>query len=262
MSWALACVKSWVSSEYARFRPNNLAKSYKGGIVDGHPQTGVFSRGGVRMRAYVFNRRNGAQGFGHVGWAFQWNDGDFVCGATENPSGKEGGRGDGKGFWTCLYPQSGVVHHFSIAHDLPAGHAPAYDTYKILDFTGGDAKKAWGTALWCKDQEFRLWPGIGTLPGRGRNCMDDAYDILAAFGVPNLPWPTSNPWPNKWFDAIGGAACPIPRGVSVEAVVSTATSAPEGEAVPPPWCIAGSKECLDLAAILDAARKEMAAPAI
>jgi hypothetical protein len=148
---------------------------------------------------YIFNRRNGADELGHVGWAYDVLDGTFICGATENPKGLGGlgQTGDAKGWWVSRPYSNLLIDQFAHARVLPAGSCPPYDSYKVLDVAAPDKDRAWQVACWARDQPYEL-TGIP----RGRNCMDDAYDILYAYGATNLPWPTTNPVPNFWYDAI------------------------------------------------------------
>ena len=52
-------------------------------------------------RAVVFVRRSGANGLGHIGWAFEWHNGWFHAGSVENPAGKISAKPPDMGFWAA-----------------------------------------------------------------------------------------------------------------------------------------------------------------
>ena len=51
-------------------------------------------------RAIVFVRHPGANGLGHIGWAFEWNNGWFNAGSVENQAGKPFVKAQEMGFWS------------------------------------------------------------------------------------------------------------------------------------------------------------------
>jgi uncharacterized membrane protein HdeD (DUF308 family) len=53
----------------------------------------------VPFSLIIFVRYAGAHGFGHVGWAFEWNNGWFNVGALENEEGTPFTKPQEMGFW-------------------------------------------------------------------------------------------------------------------------------------------------------------------
>jgi hypothetical protein len=48
---------------------------------------GLIAQGGFQGRAYIFLRRWGANGLGHVGWGYRVSQSEYDCGSMENNSG-------------------------------------------------------------------------------------------------------------------------------------------------------------------------------
>lgn len=192
----------------------------------------------MSMQAWVFVRFNGAQGLGHVGWAFQWDAGRAICGATENPSG--GGligpvAAKDKGAWHSCIPLQDVLREFTRSH---VG-CPAYDAVKVINVPAANPGNAWNTMSWCEQQDY--W--VTGIP-RGRNCMDDAFDVLTALGLPNLPWPTTNPAPNGWFAAMPGTQMSLQgmeRALEIGGTLES-FAMPEAHPVKPVWRVEGTVE--------------------
>jgi len=137
-------------------------------------------------RAIVFVRHIGANGLGHIGWAFEWNNGWFNAGSVENSAGKAFAKSDDMGFWT--------------AHTLdPIGamqkQALTYDEYKVYYVTEPQPKEAWKTVIWESRQPYSVLR---------HNCNDVAYDVLRAYGVTELLDPVEGLVPNDWYDAQPG----------------------------------------------------------
>jgi hypothetical protein len=150
-------------------------------------------------RVIVVRRQASAYGLGHVGWAYQQNDGSWMCGATENPANSLGGVGDQKGFWAKQYDRQYVPRVFGATRVLPSGTCAPYDDYKIITTGRADSSDALSKACWCKVQPFYV---------PGRDCLDDDYDILTTYGA-DLPLPIIA-FPNAWFDLISSRALPVP----------------------------------------------------
>jgi len=141
------------------------------------------------MRACIFLRRSGAMGLGHVGWAFEKEDGIFYAGAVENPSGSPVAHPDDIGFW-------------SVKTKDPVGHMRkrAYDTYKIIGLRKGNHVRAWSKVLQVKKSWYTLLFG---------NCMDDTYNVLKEYGVPSMPLPGVSVTPNNWYDSMNWKEYPV-----------------------------------------------------
>ncbi|MDF3029981.1 MAG: repeat protein [Moraxellaceae bacterium] len=192
----------------------------------------------MSMRAWVFVRYSGAANLGHVGWAFQWDDSRTICGATENPSG--GGFGvpaKDKGAWHTCIPVQDVLREFTRTHF----GCPGYDAVKVIDVANPNPGHAWNVMSWCEQQDY--W--VTGVP-RGRNCMDDAFDVLTAMGLSNLPWPTLNPMPNGWFNAMPGALMSL-KGLRMDMEAESGQERfvlPEATPVRPAWRTEGTPEYL------------------
>ncbi len=143
-------------------------------------------------RAIVFVRHSGANGLGHVGWAFEWANGWFNVGALENENSRPIEVPSEMGFWSAhtLDPIGTVQKHFK-----------PYEEYKIFYVTQPHMKEAWKTVIWESRQPYTLFR---------QNCSDVVYDILRAYGVPELIDPVEAPAPNDWYDTLPG------RGYSIE----------------------------------------------
>ncbi len=135
-------------------------------------------------QAVVFVRRKAAYGIGHVGWAFSVEKNLFNTGAVENHSGSLYTLAAHMGFWMRR------------THDpIKLMRKRHYDEFKVIEVAHAQPALAKGVAQWVSRQDYEAI---------GRNCMDDTYDVLRAFGVPDLPPPATHWEPNYWFDAIVG----------------------------------------------------------
>ncbi len=139
----------------------------------------------------MFVRRPGANGLGHIGWAFEWNNGWFNTGSVENRTNKPYAKPEEKGFWT--------------AHTLDPiatmrGQNSTYDEYKLFYVSQPQPKAAWKTAIWESRQPYYALR---------YNCNDAAYNILRAFGANELVDPAEQHVPNDWFDALPGPSYTI-----------------------------------------------------
>jgi hypothetical protein len=205
--------------------------------------TRIKQRGGAqesgknRGVAMIFQRAGSASGLGHVGWAYQKIDEVWICGATENPSGHLGGTGDAKGFWALPYSPADVPAIFGRPRSLPAGECAPYNNYKVVKVELPNGPEAWSKACWCQDRPFEV---------PCRDCLDDTYDILTAYGVKSLPWPIIAE-PNLWFDLIPGHAMKVPRNGALSAEGKQQMPV---EGTPPRWRVAGTVEYRELQTLL------------
>jgi hypothetical protein len=141
------------------------------------------------MRACAFVRRSGAYGLGHVGWSFQYTDGSYCDGSVENPAGTAISAPGQTGFWTERV----------VDPDLPM-KLHDYDLFKVFEIESGTADHADQTVAWIATQPYLVI---------FRNCMDDTYDVLRSYGIPELPLPMLEITPNNWFDQLSPAAQPV-----------------------------------------------------
>lgn len=135
--------------------------------------------------AYIFVRRNAAVlHAGHVGWGFQFANGHYFCGATENPRGLPMVLlGGDNGWWGReVQLEDDMLHEMRIR---------GFNQYKCQDIIKANPDNGYKTALLTK-----TW-GYAAL---GNNCLDHTYAVLYAYGVKNLPLKQLHPAPNDWFD--------------------------------------------------------------
>ena len=182
------------------------------------------------MRALVFVHRSSCFHIGHVGWAFEWHRGYFNAGAVENWRSLPINPPETMDFWTAktLDPVAAMRRY-------------EYDAYKIIEVPDAQPEAAWKTVCWVGQQRYIVV---------GRNCMDDTYDVLRAYGVTTLPLPARSLLPNRWFDLIAGKALPTSACVALEGWGRLLWAIPrlreracpiETDGIaPPPWHTEGS----------------------
>lgn len=136
------------------------------------------------MRAVVFVRRTGADGAGHVGWAFDCGDGTFNVGSIENPHHTLRTLPDQMGFW--------VVKERDPIEPM---RQRAYTHFKLIEVGDSHPTFARQVVAWLGARPYDLF---------GHNCMNATYDVLRAFGAAPLPAPARHWEPNHWFNHIRG----------------------------------------------------------
>lgn len=134
--------------------------------------------------AIIFVRRSGAYGIGHVGWAFTIDNHIFNAGSVENHSGGLVTPPDQMGFWTL-----------ETNDPIKPMRLRRYDEFKVLDVRSANPDYAQRVVAWVHKQAYEAI---------GRNCMDDTYDVLRAYGIDHLPVPSHIWEPNHWFNHIIG----------------------------------------------------------
>ncbi|GIE86056.1 hypothetical protein [Actinoplanes regularis] len=147
---------------------------------------------GAAKGAYVFVRPGGANGLGHVGWGYRTAcSGSYSFGSVENPRGQAHiDRGADNGFWR----QSGTESQM-----LSAMKSRGYQSYKTVttsraSFDPGPANTVAGASA------GRGYDVIGN------NCADNVWDVLHAYGVPDLPYLQVHPAPNNWYASLGSTS--------------------------------------------------------
>ena len=151
----------------------------------------------MKGEAYLFRRRSGAMGMGHVGWGYLTDPSKslYCFGATENLSGKMFvAPGQNNDAWV----QTGSIQTMLNTMRQGVGGALGYDDYKRNWVEPIHAKRAWGIASTRAPAGY----GLMALPGQGNNCADHAYQIIEAYGVTGMPMLQFLPGPNAWFDAM------------------------------------------------------------
>ncbi len=196
-------------------------------------------------RAIVFVRHPGANGLGHIGWAFEWNNGWFNAGSVENEEGKPFAKPQEMGFWS--------------AHTLdPIGamqkQLVLYDEYKIFYVKQPCPKDAWMTVIWESREPYVVLR---------HNCVDVAYDILRAYGAIDLLDPVEGLVPNDWYDALPGRSYVIEENPTIplhlhkmsKRELATKeimlTIPPHVNGTPPPWRVNGWRAWQELNRTLD-----------
>jgi hypothetical protein len=191
-------------------------------------------------RAIVFVRRPGANGLGHIAWAFEWHNGWFNAGSVENATGKPYARPEEMGFWTThtLDPIAAMQKQSS-----------AYDEFKLFYVTQPRPKEAWKTAVWESHQPYFALR---------HNCNDVTYDVLRAYGATELLDPAQEHVPNDWYDALPGRSYIIAehplipvqlhkmslRELATREIELTIPPRIRGE--PPPWRTRGGRAWQEL----------------
>lgn len=137
------------------------------------------------MRAAVFVRYHSGDGFGHVGWAFEVEPGLVDAGSVENHSGHIFTPASEMGFWNGCF-----------ADPVTQLQTHGYDDIKWLDVENANPRMAYRTVLWIKHQAYRALH---------RNCEDDVYDVLRAYGIDHLALPSIVWFPKTWFHRFRGA---------------------------------------------------------
>lgn len=137
----------------------------------------------------VFVRRSGANGLGHVGWAFQATDGTWSAGGIENENGGPYVNPDNK----CMWSYEGKSHDEVLELMRNGG----YDAYQQFVNTSSNVEQGYRDAL-VVVEEWLSKPYVVI----GKNCMDATYEILTAYGWPMLPSPSDFPAPNDWFNEL------------------------------------------------------------
>lgn len=144
-----------------------------------------------RALAYVFVRYHSGDGAGHVGWGFELPDGRVCAGSVENHSGSLLTPPKEMGFWReCTY---GFVDEFA---------KRSYDDARVLHARRADYLQAYRVTKWIDQSAYRA---------ASRNCEDDVYDVLRAYGVEDLEAPFFNWFPRRWFSRLRGEKMTVPE---------------------------------------------------
>jgi hypothetical protein len=136
------------------------------------------------LKAAAFIRYHSGEGFGHVGWAFDFDNARVNAGSVENHSGHIFSPSRDMGFWTA----------FS-SDPTDAMRAQKYDDVKYIDVPNPNPILAYRTVLWIETMEYRAFL---------RNCEDDVYDVLRAYGIDDLTPPSIVWFPKSWFKRFRG----------------------------------------------------------
>jgi hypothetical protein len=155
------------------------------------------------MKAAAFVRYHSGDGAGHVAWAFEVEGPFAVCGSVENHSGHVFTPATAMGYWDALGTDP-----------VREMRERSYDDVKWIDVPNANPIAAYSTMLWIKTQAYFAIH---------RNCEDDVYDVMRAYGVKNLPPPLLHWFPKGWFRALPG-----------DDVTSVTANVSRVEGTPPP----------------------------
>ncbi|HEX9067377.1 MAG TPA: hypothetical protein VF807_01315 [Ktedonobacterales bacterium] len=207
------------------------------------------------LRAVAFVRRSGANGLGHVAFAFEWPAGYFSAGSVENPGGAPFAKPDEMGFWVTNTLDPVAAMEEKVAPIIP------YDEFKVFFVPHSSPDAAWSVLRWVSRQPYLV---------ARRNCADAAYDALRAYGTPRLVDPAQKSVPNEWYDRLPGLSyrirehpslptrpgANVPKAVALR--VGLAGSTPEMAAsfgssavTPPHWRASRSRALYELTAQLE-----------
>jgi uncharacterized membrane protein HdeD (DUF308 family) len=202
-------------------------------------------------RAIVFVRHPGANGLGHIGWAFEWNNGWFNAGSVENQVGKPFVKPQDMGFWS--------VHTLDPIGAMQKQEV-TYDEYKVYYVTQPRPKDAWKVVIWESRQPYSVFR---------HNCNDVAYDILRAYGATELLDPVEGLVPNDWYDAQPGPSYIIQETPAIPIHLHLMskrellrkeillTIPPHVQGTPPPWRVNGWRAWYELNYTLDKMIKDV-----
>ena len=144
----------------------------------------------MRGRAAVFVRYRSGDGAGHVGWAFEYEPPKRIdAGSVENHSGGIHADASHMDFWNELS-----------SDPVACMRKNQYDDVKFVDVDDPDPVTAYETVLWIEKHAYDAIL---------RNCLDDAYDVLRAYGVADLEPPSHDWFPKNWFAHFNGTQRPV-----------------------------------------------------
>ena len=148
----------------------------------------------VTSEAYVFIRKSGAAGLGHVGLGFLVAPSLYIYGGLENPFNGKVNPGDNNGFWI----RNGTYNNMLCdMENPPVPNVPPYDTnYK--KYTSQETPHICDAVAQAESiygQGYNLIQ-FGNAAG---NCLDAVYLILTSYGVDGMQNPSNVPAPNNWY---------------------------------------------------------------
>ena len=144
--------------------------------------------------AYVFQRNNPPVLAGHVAWAVQLVDGQWLAGAVDGTLGAIVNKGENNHTFKRLFRTEAELREFFLHGDNAHPFQP-YDRYMRWGVNG----KVNTAAVFSLEAQSGDW-GYGVL---GNNCMDQTFKILKVYGL-NLQSPaeTKKTFPVDWFNTI------------------------------------------------------------
>lgn len=178
-----------------------------------------------------------ANNLGHVAWAFEVTQDNFLCGSLENISGSPFVRGNQQenkaAYWHCntsgINGLMGEMKNLSYANRIlkdqlidkktgKLGKLPGYDEYKMFNVVKKDGGKFLGVIPWEENiapnptaaaAEAKKW-GSGYSVAF-ENCLNNTYKVLNAYGAREKPMALMSPsltpphaaWtPRSWFRSL------------------------------------------------------------
>lgn len=141
---------------------------------------------------------------GHVGWAFELQNGKYFAGATELITRDavtipDIPAGEWNGSWSKeLDSMADVVQVFTT---ITSDHPWLFQFWKGYTVASPNYEAALQVGSTNKDKGWRVI---------GNNCLDHATDVLEKYGVPwqqiggqpvdAMPWKHTNPFPLQWLN--------------------------------------------------------------
>jgi hypothetical protein len=143
------------------------------------------------MKAYVFLNPFLAANYGHVGWGFELNNGQFCYGSKETATALKIDKGCNNNVFVSYDSEANMLHQMNTKKT-----SFTYQYYKFIEIQNSNPDAAEAMA-----EDSKNW-GYGL---SGNNCMDDVFKIIKCYAHGNdtvLPWPATHLAPNAFFGAI------------------------------------------------------------
>jgi uncharacterized membrane protein HdeD (DUF308 family) len=164
--------------------------------------------------ALVFVRRRGANGLGHIGWGFEWENSWYYVGSVENSGRKPFARPKDMGFW-CLQTVDPITTMYT--------QERSYDEYKRFCVVHSHPEAAWKMLAWEHQEPYSFVH---------HNCCDVAYEILRAYGCSEVLDPAQEYIPNDWYDALPGTSSSVAEYCALFPVSELGQAQPPREIIP------------------------------
>ena len=135
--------------------------------------------------AIIAIRPNAVFGLGHIGVGYQNSNGNYLCGAVEGKDNQPNVTpGDDNGAWIKAYQDiEGVKGAF---------RSRGYSSIKVINVDSPNQENAGSVIQNFVNRGYNLV---------NNNCLTATDEVLRAYGVGNLPNPTT---PNSYYNQISG----------------------------------------------------------
>jgi hypothetical protein len=156
-------------------------------LASGSVATAAASSASSSGAACVFNAPNGVVPtfhlVGHVGWGFELPSGNWEFGANEGPGSRDVSK-----TWSQTGSRGTMVAAFTKGG--PYNKGGYYTQYRCATVNGFNATAA-------EQQVSHESHELYAIPGR--DCEAQAFNVLAKYGVKNMPGDIFYSLPNIWF---------------------------------------------------------------